>query len=284
MPELPEVETIKNDLILKIKGKEIVKIKILWKDALNVSVKKFTSFVKNARISDISRRAKILIITLSNNYSLLIHLKMTGQLIYKPRIVNYKPQTIVKNSFDKYTRAIFFFTDKSVLFFNDLRKFGYIKLIPQNRVKETINNEKFGPEPMEKYFILKKFNEILNKHLKRRIKQFLTDPKIIAGIGNIYADEICFYAKVTPLRLVGGLNNKEINLIFNGIKKILSRAVEMRGSSVENYVDTDGQKGNYVKELKVYARKGKKCFRCSGLIKRIKLGGRSTHFCPNCQK
>ncbi len=305
MPELPEVETIKNDLAAKIKGKEISDVKILWRGALNISAKKFVQLIKNAKILNISRRAKILILTLSNNYSLLVHLKMTGQLLCESGIKNYssfappssktsnghskatadkKSRIIIKNPLYKYARVIFFFTDKSILAFNDLRKFGYVKIIPQGKVQDFINSEKFGPEPLEKDFTLKKFNEIVKKYPRRRIKQDLMDQAAIAGIGNIYADEICFYAKVSPLKSADKLSDEEIKKLFEGIRKILACAIKLRGTSVDNYVDSTGQKGNYAKELKVYGRENEKCFRCDGKIKRVKLGGRSSYFCPRCQK
>lgn len=284
MPELPEVETIKNDLAIKIKGKAISGVDVLWKGVLNVSAQKFIQLIKNSKILSIRRRAKILILTLSNNYSLLVHLKMTGQLLCAPKIPDGGLKEILINPIYKYARVIFFFTDKSILVFNDLRKFSYIKIIPQNKVQNYINDEKFGPEPLEKDFTLEKFKEILIKYPERRIKQFLMDQTIIAGIGNIYGDEICFYAKAAPIRQISSLSSSQIKLIFQGIKKILNRAIELRGSSAENYVDASGRKGDYVKELKVYGRESEKCFRCKGIIKRIKLGGRSAHFCPKCQK
>lgn len=284
MPELPEVETIKNDLEAKIKGKEISDIEILWRGALNISAKKFVSLARNAKILNISRRAKLLILTLSNHYSLFIHLKMTGQLLYAPKVPNGGLKEVLENPAYKYARVIFFFTDKSILIFNDLRKFGYVKIIPQSKVQDFINDKKFGPEPLMKDFTLEKFREILKKYPRRRIKQVLTDPAAIAGIGNIYADEICFYAKVKPIKQISNLTAREIELLFAGIKKILRRAIELRGSSVENFVDTGGRKGGYVKELKVYDREGEKCVLCPNKIKRIKLGGRSSHFCPHCQK
>lgn len=284
MPELPEVETIKKDLKLKIKGKKICDIEVLWNGALNVSAKKFTLLVKNATILDISRRAKILIFSLSNNYSLLIHLKMTGQLLFVPKNPNRGLKELKMNPIYKHARVIFIFSNKSILVFNDLRKFGYIKIVPKNELQDHINNEKFGPEPLSDDFTLEKFNEILKKYPKRKIKQFLTNPEIIAGIGNIYADEIDFYAKVNPTKQINNLTIKQIELLFRGIKEILTKAVELRGSSVENYVDADGRKGDYVKELKVYDREGEKCILCPGKVKRIKLGGRSSYFCPKCQK
>jgi len=284
MPELPEVETIKNGLISKIKGNQISDVKILWNGSLNMPPKKFTESVKNSKIINISRRAKILILTLSGNFALLIHLKMTGQLIYDLRFKINDLRIKLQNSKYKYARIIFFFKNGDALVFNDLRKFGYIKLIPKEKVEELIGKEKFGPEPLKDAFTLKKFKEILKKYPNRRIKQLLMDQAIIAGIGNIYADEICFFAKVNPSKQINNLTIKQIELLFEGIKNILNRAVELKGSSVENYVDVNGQKGDYVKELKVYDREGEKCFRCKGTIKRIKLGGRSSYFCPECQK
>lgn len=293
MPELPEVETIKRGLITSVKGKRISDVKILWSGALNVPVKKLTDSVKGAKITNIARRAKILILTLSNDLTLLIHLKMTGQLIYEsPQkktagqagITNNESQIIPENPKYKYARVIFYFTDKSILVFNDLRKFGYIKLIPNEKIEEMLGKEKFGPEPLEDTFTIEKFKEILKKYPNRRIKQLLMDQAIIAGIGNIYADEICYYAKVLSTKPTNKLSNEQIKKLYEGIKIILTKAIELRGSSVDNYVDTEGAKGDYVKELKVYDRKGEKCYRCKGIVKRIKLGGRSSYFCAKCQK
>lgn len=284
MPELPEAETIKRDLEAKIKGKAISGVEVIWNRVLNVSVKKFATLIKNSKILNISRRAKILILTLSNDYSLIIHLKMTGQLLYDLRFKIYDLREKLQDAKYKYARAILFFKDGDALVFNDLRKFGYIKIIPKNKIQDFINNEKFGPEPLEKNFTPEKFKEILKKYSKRRIKQLLMDQALIAGIGNIYADEICFYAKVLLAKPLNKLSNEQIKKLYEGINKILTKAIELRGSSVDNYVDTEGAKGDYVKELKVYDREGEKCFRCKGIIKRIKLGGRSAYFCSNCQK
>lgn len=284
MPELPEVETIKKELELKIKGKTIKNVEVLWKGTLNVSVNKFIALVKDAKVLGVSRRAKIIVVALSNGYSLIVHLKMTGQLIYISKISDGGLKAILADPAYKYVRLIFFFAGSDALVFNDLRKFGYIKIVPEDKVQELLTGEKFGPEPLGKDFTLEKFEGILKKYPKRRIKQLLMDQTVIAGIGNIYADEICFYAKVMPTRQASSLTDKEIRGIYEGIKKILARAIELRGSSVENYVDVSGKRGDYVKELRVYDREGEKCFLCPGKIKRIKLGGRSAHFCPKCQK
>lgn len=213
-------------------------------------------------IIGVRRRAKILIIDFADNSSLIFHLKLTGQLIF-----NGKPS--------QYTRKVFNFDDGSRLIFNDARKFGWWK-----KVKETKKiEEEFGPEALE--IDLKTFKTLLTKRPNAKIKPLLMDQKFIAGIGNIYSDEILFAAKVAPLRLVKTLTDKEILGISQNIKKILKAAIQHGGSSVEYYLDACGKKGDYVKYHKVYHRE--KCSLCSTKIKKIKIGGRSAHYCPNCQ-
>ena len=215
------------------------------------------------KIVKVRRRAKLLIIDFSDDSSLLFHLKLTGQLIF-----NGKPL--------KYTRKVFKFSDGSQLIFNDVRKFGWWK-----KVKDTKKIEKqFGPEALE--INLKTFKTLLRKRPKAKIKPLLMDQKFIAGIGNIYSDEILFAAKVGPLRLVKTLTDREVQSIFQNIKKILKTAIKHQGSSVKYYLDAYGQKGDYVKYHKVYHRD--KCSVCGTDIKKVKIGGRSAHFCPKCQK
>lgn len=240
MPELPEVETIRRQLVQKIIGKKL----------------------NGQKITGVRRRAKILMIDFADSSSLIFHLKLTGQLIF-----NGKPS--------QHTRKVFNFDDGSQLIFNDVRKFGWWK-----KVKETKKiEEKFGPEALEVDF--KTFKTLLEKRPKSKIKSLLMDQRFIAGIGNIYSDEILFASKVRPMRLVKTLTEKEIQKILQNIKKILKAAIKHQGSSVEYYLNACGQKGNYVKYHKVYQQK--KCFLCGGQIKRIKIGGRSAHFCPKCQ-
>jgi len=215
------------------------------------------------KIVGVRRRAKILIIDFNDGTSLIFHLKLTGQLIF-----NGKPS--------QHTRKVFNFDDGSQLIFNDARKFGWWK-----KVKETKKIEKeFGPEALE--IDLKIFKTLLTKRPKAKIKPLLMDQKFIAGIGNIYSDEILFAAKVAPLRLVKTLTDREIKEIFQNIKKILKAAIRHQGSSVEYYLDACGEKGNYAKYHKVYHRE--KCSLCGTKIKKIKIGGRSAHYCPNCQR
>jgi len=217
------------------------------------------------KIINIRRRAKILIIDFTDSPSLIFHLKLTGQLIF-----NGKPSP--------YTRKVFNFDDGSRLVFNDARKFGWWK-----KVKETKEIEKeFGPEPLEIDF--ETFKNLLTKRPNAKIKPLLMDQKFIAGIGNVYSDEVLYAAKVHPLRHVKTLNSKEIEQIFQNIRKILNAAIKHQGSSVEYYRDACGKEGHYVKYHKVYQKEGQKCRRCGTIIKRIKIGGRSAHFCPFCQK
>ncbi len=276
MPELPEVETIKSQLQTLV-GKKVKDVEVnLSKLIKGVSEREFKKCVEGSKISSIRRRAKIVIINLSNNFSLLVHLKMTGQLIYAKKW-HAKLAT-------KHTHVIYHFSDGSALLHNDLRRFGYIKLMPTAKVDKFLEKEGLGPEPLEKSFTLEAFKKILARKQRVKIKPLLMDQKFIAGIGNIYGDEILFCAGVRPVRIVASLSVEEIKKIFQGIKKILPEAIRYRGTSADNYVDMYGQKGQYVPRLKVYGREDDQCFKCSGKVERLKIGGRSAHFCPQCQK
>lgn len=216
------------------------------------------------KIAAVRRRAKLLIIDFNDGSSLVFHLKLTGQLIF-----NAKPS--------KYTRKVFNFDDGSRLIFNDARKFGWWKMVKNTREIE----KNFGPEAIALGFQI--FRDLLKKRPNAKIKPLLMDQKFIAGIGNIYSDEILFAAKVHPLRRVKTLRAQEIRLIHQNIQKILKEAIKYRGSSVQYYLDAFGQKGNFVKRHRVYQKEGEPCPRCGAKIKRIKLGGRSARFCPRCQ-
>jgi formamidopyrimidine-DNA glycosylase len=292
MPELPEVETIKNQLVEKIIGKKIEKVKIFLPKMVKTPLSIFKGAVLNSVINSIRRRAKLIIIDLSGGHSLLIHLKMTGQLIYEE-------SKILNQELRKHTRVIFDFVNGNRLLFNDLRQFGYIKLLKTNEAEKLFEKE-YGPEPLENNFTIKTFKNILMRKpmakrksfsknpsfrpTGRKIKQFLMDQKNIAGIGNLYADEILFFAGVMPARKISTLTDKEIEKILTGIKKILKEAIKYRGSSVDNYLDARGKTGEYHLRLKVYGHKGQPCKKCKNKIQKIKLAGRGTHFCPKCQK
>jgi formamidopyrimidine-DNA glycosylase len=276
MPELPEVETIRLGLIPRVRNKKIKKVEVVFPGFVNVPAKEFVKAVAGARINDISRRAKLLIFDLSNDWSLVVHLKLTGQLIYD---VEQASKPGIGEPHIVYT-----FSDGSQLKHYDFRKFGYARLVKTDKVEEYLKKEKFGPEPLDKDFTLEKFKELLKKKPKSPIKPLLMDQTFIAGVGNVYAQEACFYAKVLPARKAGTLTEAEIKNLYEGLIKILKESIKYKGSSVDTFVDISGEQGGYAPHLKVYGRGGQKCSRCGTILKEAKLAGRGTVWCPRCQR
>jgi formamidopyrimidine-DNA glycosylase len=276
VPELPEVETIRQDLIEQVKGKTIFGVRALVPDTLkNISIEAFAAKVGKSHIIEIGRRAKILLFHLSSGYTILVHLKMTGQLIY----------TLSTKPLEKWTRVIFDLGEGGELRFRDMRRFGYIKLVRTEEISNQPDFLEFGPEPLTADFTLDVFERLLMSRSRGEIKPLLMNQNFIAGIGNLYADEILHYARVRPIRIAATLTEEEIAKIYKGIRTILPAAIKLRGSSVNMYVDLEGRQGGYVPHLQVYRREGQPCYRRDGgTIERIKLGGRSAHFCPVCQR
>lgn len=263
MPELPEVETIKNYLKRFVVGKRILNFENLNKKQIKVS----ENDVVGKKILDIERMGKILIIKLSGNKNLTAHLKMSGQFLYFPR-------NLEKGDL-KYARAIFKL-NKGYLVFNDVRKFGWLRV-----GNEEI--QKLGIEPFSKKFNIKNLEEIF-KQTKRPIKLVLMDQRKIAGIGNIYANEALFLAKINPQKPANKLTKSEIKRLKNSIIKILKKALKYEGTSSRFYLKPDQTKGHYQEKFLVYQKTSKDCPRCGKKIKKIILGGRSTFYCPFCQK
>lgn len=288
MPELPEVETIRADLDKVITNKKIRDFAVIVpKTVRPQSVRKIKQDLVGAKIVAAKRRAKMLILSLDTKKHLLAHLKMTGQLIYQPKkgevIMGGHPQQGGHlNLPNKYTRAIFTFTDGSKLFFNDLRKFGWLRTASQAELEELVS--KVGPEPLSNDFTLTYFTSILKRYPNRPIKQTLLDQKLIAGIGNIYADEAAFLSGLLPSRKAGSLKPNEIATLYKNIIGVLKLAIKKKGTSSRNYRRVDGGEGGMVKHLKVYGRGGKPCLTCSTPLSKTKLAGRGTHFCAKCQK
>lgn len=282
MPELPEVETIKKGLTEKIVGKTITD--------LNFDVAKSFQGKKEdiigSRVTDIERRAKLIRVKLSNDLNLLFHLKLTGQLIY---IENQKRFAGGHPSHDWHaklpnsnTRMTLAFDDKSKLFFNDMRKFGWCKVLTDQEVDEIFGG--YGIEPFTEKFTTEYLMLKAKKIPNRKIKQFLTDQEIIAGIGNIYADEALFESKISPERRLKDISLSEYKKLTEAILLVLKKGIEYGGTTDSDYVKSDGTKGGMQDHLKVYHRTGKPCLGCKGVVKRMTLGGRGTHFCPSCQK
>jgi len=284
MPELPEVETIKNDLRKAILNKTIAEVEIKDKKAIKSDLTDFLSRLKNNYFKDILRVGKLLAFQFKGGGYLLIHLKMTGQLIFcdkKKCIAGGHDLPKVENHPAKFTRVVFKFKNNSKLYFNDMRRFGYLRIVENDNFKKI--KEAYGVEPISKEFDLKNFKKTIQGK-KKNIKAVLMDQSLIAGIGNIYADEVLFEAGIMPTRPAGRLSEKEQKEIFKAIKIILKRAIKHRGTTFSDYLDAKGEKGNFTRFLRVYGRAGKKCYKCRGIVKKIKIGGRGTSFCPKCQK
>lgn len=294
MPELPEIETIKRDLEKKIVGKTIARVEVREKKPVSPGPKKFAKILVGNRFKKIERRGKLLIFHLNKpDFFLLAHMKMTGQLVYhyghKTIYGGHEVPKTVAVLPNQFTRVIFSFKDKSILYFNDMRKFGYLKIVSAEE-KEKILATRFGPDAWSPKLSFKIFKEILHSRAKSRLKAALMDQQSIAGIGNIYADEICFMARLRPQRKINTLSAEEIKALFNSIGKVLRHAIKHRGTTfgtrpAQNYVDSDGRHGNYLDFLKVYQRDGEPCLRCKkSVIQKDNTAGRGTRFCLICQK
>jgi len=285
MPELPEVETIKNDLSQKILDKTITAAEARTPRLVKSGAKKFKEVLTGNQFKKINRRGKLIYMELKSGDFLLIHLKMTGQLIYQQgeKIIGGGHGELAEEKLPgRHTHVILSFRDGSHLYFNDLRQFGYMRIVSQIELEKEL--KKFGIEPLTAGFTLQNFVKIFADK-KTTVKALLLNQKLIAGIGNIYADESCFWAKIKPTRKIASLTESEIKCLYSSIKKVLKLAIKKRGTTFNNYRDADGQKGGFIKFLKVYARKGERCKRCRrGIIIKIKQGGRGTHFCPICQR
>ncbi|MDD4900776.1 MAG: bifunctional DNA-formamidopyrimidine glycosylase/DNA-(apurinic or apyrimidinic site) lyase [Patescibacteria group bacterium] len=284
MPELPEVETIVRDLNSNLSGRTIKKITSTDKKVFQLTSQEAKTII-GATVKAVRRRAKMIIIDLGEAY-LLIHLKMTGQLVLKNQfgliagghpILNQGPELP-----NKFSRVIFQFNDQSRLFFNDVRRFAWVRLISRPDFAKL--EAELGIEPLSGRFTLEYFKKVLARRKSTVIKQVLMDQQQISGVGNIYADEVLFRAGVKPSRRANTLKPQEIRKIWQAIPGILRLAIKHRGTSFSDYVDARGAAGNFVKYLQVYGRAGEKCRRCGRIIKKMKLGGRGTQWCDYCQK
>jgi len=289
MPELPEVETIVSGLKKRILNKSITDV---WTDFAKLVKKlKFPEFKKEIigkKILDVKRRGKNILIFLSQGKVLLVHQKMTGHLLvgewqqsegkWKARIKG----PLSDDSANRFLHLIFWLDDGRQLALSDLRKFAKVELFDEKEIKEDESLKNLGPEPLEKSFTFDKFLKLFQAR-RGKIKKVLMDQTVIAGIGNIYSDEILWAAKIHPLRDVSEIKKEEFKKIYRFIKEILKKAIKAGGESISDFRNVEGNKGMFDKYRMVYRREKEKCSRCGTIIKRIKLGGRSAHFCPKCQ-
>ena len=288
MPELPEVEVVKRSLEKNIINLIIKKVTINTnKLRYNIEKKKFNTIISK-KILSIKRRSKYLIINLEKNLSILVHLGMTGKFL----IVN-KDNQIKKTSFyyeinqkeKKHNHVVFDLSGNTKLIYNDVRKFGFIKIIPFHNLLDSLHLKLLGPEPFSKKFNLNYFKKYsIGK--KRKIKDVLMDQNFLSGLGNIYVNEILFFSKINPRRSVNRLSSTEILRVIKFTRKILSNSIRKGGSSISDFNDVLGKKGVFQQEFKVYSRKGKKCYKknCLGVIKKFNISNRSTFYCKRCQK
>ncbi|MDP1845350.1 MAG: bifunctional DNA-formamidopyrimidine glycosylase/DNA-(apurinic or apyrimidinic site) lyase [Candidatus Moranbacteria bacterium] len=287
MPELPEVQTIIDDLKRKIKGDVIIDFWSDWKKAVKMPFEKFAKEVKDKKILSASRIGKNIFINLSGGKTIYIHLKMTGHLLVKSKIQNPKSKTDGKDYFNdkvnQYIHHVFYLKSGRTLEFSDLRKFGKIILADTNKIGEIKEIKSLGVDAMSKEFSLEKLSELLDGK-KTKIKLLLMDQSKIAGIGNIYVSEILFESGILPVRPADKIDKEERKNLYKSIKKVLLKAIELRGTSDSDYRDTAGAPGEFQEVLKVYRRAGKKCPRCGTIIQREKIGQRGTFYCPVCQK
>lgn len=306
MPELPEVETIVSDLNKALPG---LIVRDFWCDSRKMikAPKDFDEFkngIVGKKILKIERRGKNILIELSGGLIILAHQKMTGHFLFgryrtKSQILNLKSQNnsnviweaveagpLRDDPYNRFIHIVFTLSNGKHLALSDVRKFAKIMLFKKTELGEISDLKNLGPEPMDKKFTLTEFKKVLEKGgKKKKIKQFLMEQKNIAGIGNIYADEILWTAYVSPLRSLGDLNKKDIENVFKAVKDVLKIAIKAKGDSMSDYRRPSGEKGNYQKIQNAYKQTGKLCKKNDGgIIKRVKLGARSTHFCPVHQK
>jgi len=285
MPELPEVETIKRSLQKAIVGKKIVDIEVRKAKIFQGDTKE----VIGKTIEKVERRGKILIIQLSGGKNLLVHFKLTGQMVWASRVgegvtVGH-PIPFAGTKLPAKTTHVIFEIDGGRLFYNDLRQFGWIKVVESSKLKVKSEVAKLGVEPFDKEFTVDYLTQVFSK-TSRPIKLILMDQEKIAGVGNIYANDALFEAGILPAKPAKKLNNLEIEKLRKAVIKVLEDGLKFGGSSAadEAYIKPSGEKGEYQEHFRVYQRDGEKCRKCGGVIKRVNLGGRGTFWCPACQK
>lgn len=343
MPELPEVETVRLGLNKLLPGRVIASVDFDWPKSFPNAKADVEQFLINATVIDVRRRAKVLIIDLSTDYTLIIHLKMTGQLVFVTRLPQLKRADVVQgaaekrtepylstvkgvsqtttqqhaasgsrvdgsagkqadtaselrfgaghpsdslvgNLPDKSTRVTCTFSDGAQLFFNDQRKFGWVRLVPTIEIPNIDFFKKVGPEPLGEGFTWQQFKERLLRRKNSNIKAVLLDQTVVAGVGNIYADECLWGAKIHPTVLAKDLSDSKIKLLHSELRYVLQLAIDKGGSSNHTYVNAEGKRGSYMNFARVFRREGQACPRCQSIIIKSKVAGRGTHTCPVCQK
>lgn len=289
MPELPEVETVRVGLQRLLPGRVVARVQ-----PDGASPKSFpnatqdvNAFLLGAAITEVRRRAKVLMIDLSSAYTLVVHLKMTGQLVYVGEErwgAGHPSDSLIHDLPDRSTRVAIQFEDGSKLFFNDQRKFGWMRLMPTVGVPNIDFMKKVGPEPLEADFTPEMFIERLQRRKNTTIKAAILDQTVLAGVGNIYADESLWGARIHPGMLVKNVPHNKLNKLYDEIRYVMNLSIQKGGSSSHTYVDAEGKKGSYLDFARVFRREGQACPRCGHTIEKLRVAGRGTHICPHCQR
>lgn len=287
MPELPEVETVRRGLLGLIVNRTVKKVRHDTPKSFPNTDADVNNFLLGATITGVHRRAKVLLIDLSTEYTLVIHLKMTGQLVFRAAGVafgaGHPNDSLIGELPDRSTRVTVTFSDESRLYFNDQRKFGWMRLLPTIEVPNIDFMKKVGPEPLEADFTAEQFAKRFERRKKSPIKAALLDQTVIAGVGNIYADESLWGAKLHPQTLVGNITKKQFKKLYSELRDVMNLAIEKGGSTDRNYVNAEGKRGSYIDFARVFRREGQPCPRCGTTIVKFRAAGRGTHICPKCQ-
>lgn len=297
MPELPEVETVRAGLQELIVGRQVKTVEHDWPKSFPNTQADVNNFLIEAKVAAVRRRAKVLLFELSSDYTLVIHLKMTGQLVFVGQATQapsaggrvrfgagHPSDSLVGQLPDKSTRVTIEFADGSHLYFNDQRKFGWVKLVATALVGDMPFMQKVGPEPLEDSFTAADFIVRARRRKNSSIKAVILDQTVLAGVGNIYADESLWGAKIHPATLVRYVSDEQLSLLLQEIKSVMTLSIEKGGSSSRNYIKADGSKGTYLDFARVFRREGQPCLRHPDvLIEKIRVATRGTHFCPLCQ-
>ena len=289
MPELPEVEVVKRSLTNKIQKLVIERITVKDEKLRYRINKKKLKILLGLKIIKILRRSKFLLFVFEKNTVMLVHLGMTGKFFFiNEKAIKLKTSfyyNIDESKDNKHDRLIFSLSKKQKLIYNDVRKFGFIKILDKRQLKYNLHLKNLGPEPLSNSFDFKYFKNYLIKR-NRTIKDILMDQKFVSGLGNIYVNEVLFLSKVKPAKKTYLIKNKEIYKIIKNIKKILKKAISLGGSSLRDFSSSDGKKGEFQQYFYVYGRKGENCLNknCNKKIIKTVIGNRATFYCPKCQK
>ena len=292
MPELPEVETVKRGLSRLITGLVVTAVSSDNPKSFPNAEADVEKFLIGAEIVEVRRRAKVLLVELSTKYSLIIHLKMTGQLVYrgdtshgdKTRFgAGHPNDSLVGALPDRSTRVVFELSNGARLFFNDQRKFGWVRLVPTAEIPMIDFFKKVGPEPLGDDFTWHVMRERLQRRKNTSIKAALLDQSVIAGVGNIYADESLWGARVHPSTLVRNVTDDQIKALWKALRDVLQLSIDKGGSTDQHYVDAEGRRGKYLTFANVFRREGQPCPRCAAIIEKLRVAGRGTHICPQEQ-